>query len=123
MDCLPTLRIGFVGAGFIAHFHLQPLTGVRNAAVTAGTSARAERREALAARANELGLGPCRAYDSIDAMLASGEVGAIWLLAPNHVRLETMRAIGTAATGTSLRAIACEKPLGRTLAEAREMLR
>ena len=30
---LPTLRIGFVGAGFIAQFHLQALTGVRNATV------------------------------------------------------------------------------------------
>ena len=62
---LPTLRIGFVGAGFIAHFHLQALTGVRNAIVSAVTSPRRERREALAARANEMGLGPCRAYDSI----------------------------------------------------------
>src|SRR3954447_20299554 len=120
---LPTLRIGFVGSGFIAHFHLQSLTGVRNAIVAGVTSPRKERREALAARANELGLGPCRAYDSIAAMLASGEVDAVWLLAPNHVRLETMRAIAVSAPGAKLRAVACEKPLGRTLAEASEMLR
>ncbi|MBV8911488.1 MAG: Gfo/Idh/MocA family oxidoreductase [Acetobacteraceae bacterium] len=123
MKPLPALRIGFVGAGFIAGFHLQALMGVRNATVSAVTSPRPARREALAARANAMGLGPCTAYDSIASMLAFGTVDAIWLLAPNHVRLETMREIAAASPGTKLRAVACEKPLARTLAEAREMLR
>ncbi|MGO4739627.1 Gfo/Idh/MocA family protein [Bosea sp. 2KB_26] len=122
---LPTLRIGFVGSGFIAHFHLTALMGVRNVAVTGVYSPRAERREALAARANELDLGPCRAFASLEAMLTSGEIDAIWLLSPNHTRVETMREIHAAVTSgrSRLRAIACEKPLGRTLREAREMLR
>ena len=29
-----TLRIGFIGSGFIAHFHLRSLVGVRNVEVT-----------------------------------------------------------------------------------------
>ncbi|WP_342364217.1 Gfo/Idh/MocA family oxidoreductase [Terrarubrum flagellatum] len=122
---LPVLRIGFVGAGFIAHFHLQALTGVRNVVVTGVYSPRGERREAFAAKARALDLGECKAYASLGAMLASGEVDAIWLCNPNHTRVAAMREIHTAvkAGRASLRAVACEKPLARTLGEAREMLR
>lgn len=122
---LPVLRIGFVGAGFIARFHLQALTGVRNAIVAGVFSPRAERRAAFAAEARALGLGDCVAYESLDAMLTSGVVDAVWIAAPNHTRLATMRAIHAAASSgpTALRAVACEKPLARTLGEAREMLR
>ena len=122
---LPALRIGFVGAGFVANFHLQGLTGVRNAAVTGVFSPRPERREGFAAKARELDLGDCVAYPSIEAMLASGTVDALWLVNPNHTRLEAMREIHRLVKpgGTSLRAVACEKPLARTFAEAREMLR
>ena len=31
---LKTLRIGMIGAGFIARFHLESFTGVRNCAIT-----------------------------------------------------------------------------------------
>lgn len=119
------LRIGFVGAGFIARFHLQALTGVRNAVVAGVFSPRAARRDAFAAEANGMGLGECVAYPSLDAMLASGAVDAVWVTAPNHTRLDTMRAIHAAVVSGrgALRAVACEKPLARTLGEAREMLR
>lgn len=122
---LPVLRIGFVGAGFIAHFHLQALTGVRNAVVTGVYSPRAERRERLADAARKLDLGACAAYPSLEAMLTSGEVDAVWLASPNHTRIAAMREIHALAKAgrTSIRAIACEKPLARTLGEAREMLR
>lgn len=123
---LDTLGIGFVGAGFIANFHLEALVAVRNVRVAGIYSPRAERREAAAAKAGTLGLGPCRAFESLEEMLASGEIDAIWLLGPNHARLETMREIAAllaAGRAGSLRAVACEKPLARTLKEAREMLR
>jgi len=119
------LRIGFVGAGFIANFHLEALVAVRNVQVAGIFSPRAEPREAAAAKAEALGLGPCRAFGSIEAMLASGEVDALWLLAPNSTRVETMRTLRDlvkAGKAGALRAIACEKPLARTLAEAKEML-
>jgi predicted dehydrogenase len=125
LPLLPELRIGFIGAGFIAGFHLEALVGVRNALVTGMFSPRAHRREAAAEKANALGLGPCRAFGSLEEMLASGEIDALWLLGPNHSRLETMREVaGLVRSGRAgaLRAIACEKPLARTLAEAREML-
>lgn len=122
---LPTLRIGFVGAGFIAHFHLQALTGVRNAVVTGVYSPRAERREAFAAKARSLDLGDCKAFASLEAMLTSGDIDAVWLCNPNHTRLDAMREIHALvkAGRARLRAVACEKPLARTLGEAREMLR
>jgi len=118
------LRIGFVGAGFIAHFHLASFEGVRDAVIAGVYSPTPSRCEALAARAAALGLGPCRAYDSLEAMLSSGEIDAVWILAPNDTRLDVMTAIAAAKrAGAPLIGVACEKPLGRTLAEAEAMLR
>ena len=118
------LRIGFLGSGFIAGFHLQALLGVRDAQVAGVFSPTQKNREALAKKANEMDLGPCKAYGSVEEMLGSGEVDAVWVLGPNDTRLDQMRAIHEAVkNGASLIGVACEKPLGRNLAEAREMLR
>jgi predicted dehydrogenase len=119
------LRIGFVGAGFMAQFHLRSLLGVRNVVVAGVVSARETRRQIFAAQANADGLGPCVVYASLDAMLNSGEVDAVWIASPNYTRVAVMREIHAArkAGTTSVFAVACEKPLARTLAEAREMLR
>ena len=122
---IDTLRIGMIGSGFIAKFHLQALVGVRHVAVTGVFSPTQAHREALAREANERELGPCLAFDSLEAMLASGSVDALWLLGPNFARLEAMRIVHRLVkqARASLVAIACEKPLARNLAEAREMLR
>jgi predicted dehydrogenase len=116
------LRIGLLGSGFIAGFHLQALLGVRDAEVRGVFSPTLANREALAMRANEMGLGPCRAYGSVDELLTS--VDAVWILGPNDTRLDHMRAISRAVEdGVPLLGVACEKPLARNLVEAREMLR
>jgi predicted dehydrogenase len=121
---LETLRIGLIGSGFIAKFHLQALMGVRNCKVTGAWSPTPANREAIAARATEMGLGPTRAFPSLTAMIESGTVDALWILCPNDRRLEVMREIHRAAkNGSTIRAVACEKPLARGLREAREMLR
>ena len=122
---LAELRIGMVGSGFMAGFHLLGLQGVRNARVTAVHSTTAARREAFAAKATAMGLGPCRAFASLEAMLTSGEIDAVWLVNPNYARLEAMAEIHrlVKAGKSAIVAVACEKPLARTLAEAREMLR
>lgn len=131
MESAPTpLRIGFVGSGFIARFHLQSFQGVRNAQIAGVFSPTWSHREALARLADELGLGPCRTFDSVGEMVSAGEIDAIWILGTNDTRLDTMRAIhqavkegGDGHHGTrSLRSVACEKPLARNLKEAREML-
>jgi len=124
-DPIPRLRIGMIGSGFIANFHLQALVSVRHVTVAGIYSPNAAHREALAAKANALELGPCRAFPTLEAMLISGEVDAVWIGVPNFARLETMREIHRLVTSrwAKLVGVACEKPLGRALAEAREMLR
>jgi predicted dehydrogenase len=118
------LRIGLLGSGFIANFHLQALLGVRDAQVSGVFSPTRAHRETLANKANGIGLGPCKAYGSVEELVASDEVDAIWILGPNDTRLDHMRAISRSMeSGASLLGVACEKPLARNLAEAREMLR
>jgi predicted dehydrogenase len=118
------LRIGLLGSGFIANFHLQALLGVRDAQVSGVFSPTRAHRETLANKANGMGLGPCKAYGSVEELVASDEVDAVWILGPNDTRLDHMRAIGRAMESeASLLGVACEKPLARNLAEAREMLR
>jgi predicted dehydrogenase len=82
-----------------------------------------DRRTRIAMMARDLGLGPAQVFASVEAMMVSGEVDALWLLTPNDTRLDIMREIHRLKkSGAPVRAIACEKPLARNLAEAREML-
>ena len=125
MSAPSPLRIGFVGSGFIAHFHVKSFESVRNAQITGVFSPTPAKRQALADAVNAAELGPCRAHDSLEALLCADDVDAIWVLAPNDSRLDVMRALNAAVKSgrSKVRAVACEKPLGRTLTEAREVLR
>jgi predicted dehydrogenase len=117
------LRIGMIGSGFIANFQLRALLGVRHCLVAGVYSPTRAHREALAREANALGLGPCKAYDGLAALIRAKEVDALWILAPNDTRLAVMRAIrDEVKAGKRLLGVACEKPLARTLKEAREMV-
>ncbi len=119
-----TLRVGFVGSGFIAHFHLKSMLGVRNVEVTGVYSRSAENRQRFVDQVAELGLGACTGHDSLESMLHADNVDAIWILSPNHTRLDIMRTIHAEvkAGRSKVFAVACEKPLARTVREAREML-
>lgn len=119
------LRIGLIGSGFIAKFHVQALVSVRHVVVAGVYSLSAEQREGLVSEINRLELGPCRAFASLESMLTSGEVDAVWILTPNDTRIDIMREIHrlVKAGKAPLVGVCCEKPLARTLAEAREMLR
>ena len=119
------LRVGFVGSGFIAEFHLKSMLGVRNVDVTGVYSRNPENRARFSKRVTEFGLGECRAHDSLESLVQAGDVDAIWILSPNYTRLDVMRTIHAEVTAgrSKLVAVACEKPLARTVAEAREMLR
>lgn len=119
------LRIGFIGSGFIAHFHLTSMIGVRNVDVTGVFSRDAGNRQRFCDKVTELGLGACRSHDSLEALLTADDVDAVWIVSPNHTRLEIMHAIHdlVAAKKSRIFAVACEKPLARTIADAREMLR
>jgi predicted dehydrogenase len=119
------LRVGFVGSGFIAEFHLKSMVGVRNVDVTGVYSRNPENRARFSKRVAELDLGECRPHDSLESLVQAGDVDAIWILSPNYTRLDVMRTIHAEVTAgrSKLVAVACEKPLARTVAEAREMLR
>jgi len=121
----PRLRVGFVGTGFIAHFHLKAMVGVRNVDVTGVYSRSADNRERLVRAVGELGLGTCRAHDSLESLFQADDVDAIWILSPNYTRLDVMGVLHAEVTAgrSKVFAVACEKPLARTLGEAREMLR
>ncbi|MEQ9246627.1 MAG: Gfo/Idh/MocA family oxidoreductase, partial [Nitratireductor sp.] len=119
------LRIGLVGTGFIAEFHLRSMVAVRHVDVTAVYSRKAENRERIVKLVAELGLGDCKSHDSLVSMLQADDVDAIWILSPNDTRVDTMRTIHdeVVAGRSKVFAVACEKPLARTVADAREMLR
>lgn len=120
------LGVGIVGAGFIGHFHAQAWQGVRDADIVAVASRTEESATELAREATRLGVGNDVAVHPDAAALARDpRVEAVWVLVPNDVRVETVRAICDEVTAgrAELKGIAIEKPLGRTLAEAREVLR
>ncbi|WP_367716120.1 Gfo/Idh/MocA family oxidoreductase [Nitratireductor sp. GISD-1A_MAKvit] len=119
------LRIGLVGTGFIAEFHLRSMVAVRHVDVTAVYSRKAENRERIVKLVAELGLGDCKSHDSLVSMVQADDVDAIWILSPNDTRVDTMRTIHdeVVAGRSKVFAVACEKPLARTVADAREMLR
>jgi predicted dehydrogenase len=119
------LRVGFVGTGFIAQFHLKSLVGVRNIDVVGVYSRSNEKREHFVKLARELGLGICKNHDSLESLLGDPTLDAVWILSPNYTRLDVMRTLNAEIKAGRSRvfAVACEKPLARTVAEAREMVR
>ncbi|MGI8508238.1 MAG: Gfo/Idh/MocA family protein [Gemmatimonadaceae bacterium] len=115
------LGIGFIGSGFNANFHLQAFQGVRDADVLGVWSPNRQHASETAARARKLDVGAATAFDSIADMVADPDIDAIWLCGPNFSRIENVEEIVDAierGRGT-LKAIACEKPLARTVAEAK----
>jgi len=84
-----------------------------------------EPRQAATRLCRERGLGPAVGVSSLEELVSAEDVDAVWLLVPNHLRVDSMRVIhDLIKTGRArLIGVACEKPLGRTVAEAREMLR
>jgi len=121
----PRLGIGFIGSGFNARFHMQGFRHVRDADVLGVWSPNAKNAASAAKYARELDVGECRAYKSITAMVCDPDIDAIWLNGPNHARIENVEEVCAAVTSgkATLKGIACEKPLGRTVAEAKHILK
>jgi predicted dehydrogenase len=117
------LGIGFVGAGFVARFHMQALLAVRDADVAGVVSVTPAHAQEAAALARSLDLGEARDFGSVADMVADPAVDAVWICAPNHVRVAVVEEIVAAVRGgASLRGVAVEKPLARNLAEARRVV-
>ena len=117
------LGVGFIGSGFNARFHIESWRGVRDADVLGVFSPNKKHAEEAAALARQLDVGNAKAYDSIAAMIADPTIDAVWLCGPNQARIENIEEIADAVTSGKgkLKGIACEKPLARTVAEAKKV--
>jgi predicted dehydrogenase len=114
------LKIGMIGAGFVAGFHERALCSVRDVELS-GVCA-PEGAEALAKRARKDGLGSTKVYDNVADICNAVDV--VCIFAPNFARLEIMRNIAKAVeNGAKIKGIICEKPLARNLQEADVMAR
>ena len=114
------LKIGMIGAGFVAGFHERALCSVRGVELT-GICA-PEGAEALAKRARQDGLGNTKVFENVADICDAVDV--VCIFAPNYVRLDIMRNIAKAIeSGSKIKGIICEKPLARNLQEADVMAR
>ena len=100
-----------LGTGFIAEFRAQVYRRLQGVEVVAVLGRDPARTDAFAQKA---GIG--HAATSWDALMAGPAFDAVDLCLPNNVHLEF--GLKAAAAGKH---ILCEKPLGRTEAEARQM--
>lgn len=119
-----SLGIGFVGGGFITKFHIQSLIGVRNCEVMGVMSRTQSSAEESITLAKKLGVGKAKVFKNVTDMVADKKVDALWICAPNFTRIEIMEEIVSAIElgKGSLIGIACEKPLGRNVKEAKKVL-
>ncbi|HEU4390747.1 MAG TPA: Gfo/Idh/MocA family oxidoreductase [Blastocatellia bacterium] len=124
MTSKKTLGVGFIGSGFITRFHIRSWKAVREADVRGVWSPNRAHAEEAAALARSLRVGDARAFNSIEEMVASPDIDCIWICGPNHNRIENMEAIVHAVESGKgkLIGVACEKPLGRNVAEATRMV-
>ena len=118
------LGIGFIGGGFISRFHIQSLISVRDVDVIGVMSKTKKSAEETAQLANNIGLGPAKAYDTITEMIEDPNIDALWVCSPNFARIDTFEEIASAIQSGKgeLVGVACEKPLGRNVAEAKKVL-
>jgi len=109
------LKIGMIGAGFVAGFHARALGSVRGAEL-AGVCA-PKGAEQLAQTARQNGLGNTQVYETTAELCQAVDV--VGIFAPNFARVDIMRDIARAVeSGAELKGIICEKPLARNLKEA-----
>jgi len=109
------VKIGMIGAGFVAGFHAKALRSVRNAKL-AGVCA-PQGAGNLARTAREDGLGNAKVYKTVADLCTAVDV--VGIFAPNFARLDIMQGIARAVEGgAKLKGIICEKPLARNVQEA-----
>ncbi len=119
------LGIGFVGSGFNTRFHIMGWGGVRDADVLGVWSPNKKNAASAAALARDLDVGNAKPYQTIADMVADPAIDAIWVCGANQARVENIEEIVDAISRGrgSLVGLACEKPLARNVAEARQVQR
>jgi predicted dehydrogenase len=112
------VKLGFVGAGFVARFQAAAVNQVRGLEIAGILKRRGAESLAGFCRSNRL--GDAVIYDSIAEMAKHVDVMAIYV--PNYACVETMEEIVAAVkSGAPLKGVIREKPLGRNMKEARRL--
>ena len=124
MGDIRRLGVGFIGSGFITQFHIRSWVAVRDADVLGVWSPERANADSAAALARKMRVGQAKAYESIADMVADPAIHCLWICGPNHRRIENMEEIVHAleAGKGELIGVACEKPLGRNVAEAKRLV-
>lgn len=118
---MQVLKLGIIGAGFVAKFHARAMMQMRGVEVAGITSRTRASAEALSKIVQDNSLGEGTVYDSITDM--APHVDAIAIYAPNFVRVEHVEEIVAAVKkGADLKGVICEKPLARNVPEARRLI-
>ena len=115
------LKLGMVGAGFVAKFHARALMQIRDVEIAGVTSRTAASAEAFSAMVKKNGLGEGIVHPSVSEM--ANHVDAIAIYAPNFARVEIVEEIADAVKkGAKLKGVICEKPLARNVKEAQQLV-
>lgn len=113
------MKLGFIGAGFIARFQSVAIHQVRGLEIAGILNRRGA--PALAQFCREQQLGEAHLYDTIGEMAKKVDVIAIYV--PNYCRVEVMEEIAAAVkSGARLKGVIIDKPLARNMKEARRMV-
>ena len=115
------LKLGIVGAGFIARFHAKAMLQVRNVEITGVISRTEASAQSFAQMVKDNGLGDCKVFKDVGEMAKHVDVIAIY--APNFMRIETVeKIVESVKKGAALKGMICEKPLARNVKEARRLV-
>jgi predicted dehydrogenase len=113
------MKLGFIGAGFIARFQSVAISQVRGLEIAGILKRRGA--QALADFCREQQLGDAKLYDGIAELARNVDVIAVFV--PNYCRVEVMEEIAAAVrSGAKLRGVIVDKPLARNMKEARRMV-
>jgi len=106
-----SFRVGLLGAGYIAEFHLRALRALDGPRPVAVCDLSGSRAEAFAAAAGDL-----RAFDSLEEMLAAERLDVVHVLTPPPAHESPLRTLLEAGIH-----VLVEKPLATDPATAREL--
>ena len=116
---METLKLGFIGAGFIGNFQATAMKQVRGLELVGVYALKWAEKLAEFAKSNAL--GECKVYSNVAELSKNCDVVAVF--APNFARIELVEQIAEAAkAGAQLKGIICEKPLARTVAEGKKLI-
>lgn len=111
-DSVDKVRLGIVGAGFVADFYLKALENVRHQEVTAVASRSPER-----ARALSKGYEVRSVSESVEELVGRSDVDIVVVAAPQDAHVAVVQLAASAG-----KAVICTKPLGRNGKEAAQCL-